>query len=148
MMMMMRMSYTVAFEKIWEQYPPILFHLVHNVKLIVIVFLAAPLRTQSVGCPSAVATPVKIVHFTHYVTRVHRVPHPVADYVEVPVPHVPGAASSDNIAYICIAPFHVHSIDLKTALNSVNFNRFQLALSHASTTRGAYHTLYERCFCT
>lgn len=45
-------------------------------------------QTQSVGCPSAVATPVKIVHFTHYVTRVHRVPHPVADYVEVPVPHV------------------------------------------------------------
>jgi len=43
---------------------------------------------QSIGCPDAVATPVKIVHQTHYVTRVHRVPHPVTHYVQVPVKHV------------------------------------------------------------
>ena len=45
-------------------------------------------RYQSIGCPDAVATPVKIVHQTHYVTRVHRVPHPVTHYVQVPVKHV------------------------------------------------------------
>eukprot|EP00435_Cladocopium_sp_Y103_P062890 s27_g24.t1 len=43
---------------------------------------------QSIGCPGAVVTPVKIVRHTHYVTRVHRVPHPVTHYVQVPVKHV------------------------------------------------------------
>jgi hypothetical protein len=54
----------------------------------------ASVRYQSIGCPGAVATPVKIVRHTHYVTRVHRVPHPVTHYVQVPVKHVTGTGEA------------------------------------------------------